>query len=159
MKIIKIHEQLGTIEYNENFWTGKRTIKINDIVLKKVKKNIYTSEGYDAVVTGSLLSGIVLKANGIYISIYGKPSTYEFVLAFLPLIFVIIWGNIPHLCSIFPIVGGAIGGAISGAFGAASLMLMNAQTKLRNKLLISFVSFIATVLVCYLVAIVILSLK
>ena len=42
MKILKNHEQLGTIEYSENFWTGKRTIKINDIVLKKVKKNIYT---------------------------------------------------------------------------------------------------------------------
>ena len=38
---------------------------------------------------------------------------YEYILALIIPIFVLTWGNSVYLCSIFPIVGGAIGGAIS----------------------------------------------
>ena len=86
-----------------------------------------------------------------------KTTVIEYILAFIPLVFILFWGNIPQLCAIFPVVGGAIGGAISGAFGAVSLMYMKTQKNIIGKLIVALITFVAAIISCFLVALIILS--
>jgi len=72
---------------------------------------------------------------------------------------VLIWSNSTALATaFFPIVGGAIGGAISGLTACLCIMLMKNTKKIWLKLLIWAGLLFATVLVCYLIAALILSL-
>ena len=43
MKIILNNKQTKNKElyYEENFWTGKKTIKYNGVILTKIKRNLY----------------------------------------------------------------------------------------------------------------------
>ena len=66
-------------------------------------------------------------------------------------------GKLVYLCSIFPIVGGAIGGAISALAMIFSAVVMRKVSKPIFKILIGLGFFVATVLVCNLLAIAILA--
>lgn len=81
-----------------------------------------------------------------------KNSAFEIVLSALIFVFVMVWGNVPALCAIFPIVGGAIGGGISGGGFAISLVLMRRADSLPKKLLYWLIVFVATVLICFIIA-------
>ena len=41
MKVVVENEKYGTIEYNESFWTGKKTIYVGEKLLTKKAKNKY----------------------------------------------------------------------------------------------------------------------
>ena len=71
-----------------------------------------------------------------------KGKWYEYVLAVLPFLLVIIWGSSVQLCSIIPVLGGAIGGAISGGMGALSFNVMKKQNNPIMKIVIGVI-FIA----------------
>lgn len=66
-------------------------------------------------------------------------------------------GNVPSLIKIFPVVSGAIGGLISGIFAVVSLYVMKLTKKPHWKILIGLGFFVLTVLICYLIALAILS--
>ena len=123
-----MHPVYGAITLDENIWTGKKTLAINGKLLRKAKRNIYIlGEGESAIpitLKGSTLTGATLKIREDTVPILPKPTALESILSFLPLLLIIVWSNNLLLCSIIPVVGGAIGGAIGGVGAVASLCLI-----------------------------------
>ena len=103
-----------TLEYEENFWTGKRTIKYDGINLTKKKYNLYEYKNEDKVeefkIKGNQLVGASITMFNNEIMLERKLYWYEIdlsVLVFLP-------------CILFGLVGGIFGGLL----GATNLVLM-----------------------------------
>lgn len=161
MKVIINNEKYGTIEYNENFWTGKKEIYVDGKLFKKKTKDkyVYQTDEEELVVRikGNYLSGVNLTIIDTYVEVIPKTTAIEYILAILPLIFVIVWGNSPYLCSIFPVVGGAIGGGIAGLVGALGILFMKKTKSLIGKILVGLIAFAIAVLICFIVAVAILS--
>ena len=156
-KIIQ-HPVYGKIIYTEGFWTGKKDLAVPGHDVHQVSKRSFLVDGKSALLIGSYLGGMRLSLDGETIEISAKPKWYEFVLAILPFIFILVWGNSAALCSIFPVIGGAIGGAIGGIGIVASLLLMKKSTSAINKILIGIGVFAATVFVAFLLALAFLAL-
>lgn len=159
MKEIK-ESKFGKIIYEESFWTGKKTITIGEIVLTNVSKTEFeyeeNGEKVKVELIGNFFKGISLKIKEEFVEITSKTKWYETTFAILPFIFDIIWGNVPVLCSIFPVVGGAIGGAITALGGILILNYIKQTSKVKYKILIGIGGFVATILVCFLIALMIL---
>ena len=82
------------IYYEEGFWTGKKTIKVNGKTLIKVRKNFYGDGDVEYRLKGNFYSGVeLISPNKIY-TIYEKLNVFEMLLSFIPLIMVIIGGAI-----------------------------------------------------------------
>jgi hypothetical protein len=156
MKASVHHIGYGQIEYSENFWSGKRELSIGGEKLTKKKKNVYTlsSENgeLECRIKGSFLMGATLYIDQDVIQLSAPCKWYENFCSILIFAFVLTWGNIPQLCEIIPIVGGAIGGAISGLGAITNLLLMRRVKRVGLKLLVWLGMFFATVLTCFLVA-------
>ena len=156
MKASTHHVGYGQIEYNENFWTGKRELAIGGQKLLKKKKNVYTfnseTRNLDCRIKGSFLTGATLHIDQDVIQLSESCKWYEIFCSVLIFAFVLIWGNVPSLCRIIPIVGGAIGGGISGLGACVSLFLMKRTKNAGLKLLVWLGMFVATILLCFLVA-------
>ena len=148
------HPIYGEIVYNESFWTGKKALTINGVDAQPVSKKEFTAEGKRLVITGSSLMGLKLQIDNDVVEISSKPKWYEIALAFLPLIFLLTWGNSTALCSVFPVVGGAIGGALGGIGSITSLLLMKKAKSLLTKTLIGIGAFAVTVLIAFVLALV-----
>ena len=148
------HPIYGEIVYNESFWTGKKAMTINGVDAQPVSKKEFTAEGKRLVITGSSLMGLKLQIDNDIVEISPKPKWYEIALAFLPLIFLLTWGNSTALCSVFPVVGGAIGGALGGIGSITSLLLMKKAKSLLTKMLIGIGAFAVTVLIAFVLALV-----
>lgn len=143
------HEKYGEILYNENFWTGKKSLSMNGVPLTKIsKKEFQTANGVTGTVTGSFLSGACLSIGGETIRLTPKITWYEIVLCLLPFILIMIWGNVVELCLIVPVVGGAIGGAISGMLSVVSLFVMRSVKPVWAKILIGIGFVGATFGIC-----------
>ena len=155
MKASTHHVGYGEIEYNENFWTGKRELTVGGQKLTKKKKNVYTlnsADGdLDCRVKGSFLTGASLYIDQDVIQLSAPCKWYEICCSVLICVFVLTWGNSPSLCKIFPIVGGAIGGGISGMTACMNLFLMRETKKVSFKLLIWLGMFLGTIAVCFLI--------
>ena len=156
MKASTHHVGYGQIEYNENFWTGKRELAIGGQKLLKKTKNVYTfnseTGNLDCRIKGSFLTGATLHIDQDVIQLSESCKWYEIFCSVCIFAFVLIWGNVPSLCRIFPIVGGAIGGGISGLGACVSLFLMKRTKNTGLKLLVWLGMFVATILICFLVA-------
>ena len=148
------HPIYGEIVYNESFWTGKKALTINGVDAQPVSKKEFTAEGKKLVIIGSSLMGLKLQIDNDIVEISSKPKWYEIALAFLPLIFLLTWGNSAALCSVFPVVGGAIGGALGGIGSITSLLLMKNAKSLLTKMLIGIGAFVVTVLIAFVLALV-----
>jgi len=151
------HPTLGKITYEENVWTGKKYLSINDEQVEKVSKNEFVINSEKAKIKGSIFSGITLYLSNQMVQISQKPQIYEYILAILPFIFLLIWGNSAALCRIFPVVGGAIGGLIGGLSAVLSIYLMTSAKKPLIKVTIGIGFFACAILIAYLVAILILA--
>ena len=150
------HSEFGKIVYNENIWTGKRSISINGKQLTKISKtsykmNLENEESYYVTIDGNMFKGTRLKIKGKTVLISPATKWYEYILGFMPLALVLIWGNSPALCEIFPIVGGAIGGAIGGLFAVLSIVFMKETKNVLLKLLIGIGCLAATFGLCALI--------
>lgn len=143
------HEKYGEILYNENFWTGKKSLSMNGAPLTKIsKKEFQTANGVTGTITGSFLLGACLSIEGETIRLTPKITWYEIVLCILPFILIMIWGNVVALCQIVPVVGGAIGGAISGMLSVVSLFVMRSVKPVWAKILIGIGFVGATFGIC-----------
>lgn len=143
------HEKYGEILYNENFWTGKKSLSMNGAPLTKIsKKEFQTANGVTGTITGSFLLGACLSIEGETIRLTPKITWYEIVLCLLPFILIMIWGNVVELCLIVPVVGGAIGGAISGMLSVVSLFVMRSVKPVWAKILIGIAFVGATFGIC-----------
>lgn len=158
--IIKI-DGVGELSVTENIWTGARTLFINGIKLQKVSKKQFScvidGQELNVFLEGNFLTGLKCNINGQKYQVSEPATPYEYVLAFIPFVFIMVWGNVPSLIKIFPVVSGAIGGLISGIFAVVSLYVMKLTKKPYWKILIGLGFFVLTVLICYLIALAILS--
>ena len=145
-------KEFGKVIYEESFWSGKRRITINGVVLSKDTKTTYVGMINDALVkvrvVGNFLKGCSLFVNDEYFTVSLPAAWYEYVLGLLPFILVLVWGNSVELCSIVPVVGGAVGGGISGVASVGSLMLLKNTKNVLLKIAIGLGILIATFTVC-----------
>lgn len=141
------HPVYGRIDYEETLWTGKRSLSFNGIALQKKAKNEYgfagDSAGTQVTVLGSAFMGVSLWIGDEEIQIIPKPTWYDWILSFLPFALMIVWGNNVYLCSIVPVVGGAIGGALGGAAAVITMSLLRGKSTGR-KLLTVLLATLAT---------------
>lgn len=147
MKKTITHPTFGEITYEESLWTGKKTIAIGGTVLPKESKNRYLmGYGENAIpvaVQGSVLTGVSINIQGQWIEIFSKPAWYDWALSILPFVLILVWGNSVQLCSIIPVIGGAIGGALGG--GAMVLTMLHIREKgMGRKLLIALLTTLVT---------------
>ena len=160
MRNVVTSEKYGQIVVEESFWTGKKKLYINGEELVSVVKNsfLYKTEekNISVRINGNFLLGVSISIEDEVITVTEKTKWYEFMLAILPFIFVIIWGNVPDLFDIFPVVSGAIGGLITIAFAYLNIGSMKSTKNPLYKLLIGLGIGIASIFVCYLIAIAII---
>ncbi len=153
MQIRIQHAVYGELVYEESFWTGKKTITQNGIAATKVdKKTFALASGEQMSLVGNIMTGVKGVINGEEIVFSPKSAWYEIVLAILPIVFIIVWGNIPAAVVIFPIVGGALGGLIGGIMGVTSIIVMKKTEKTGVKVLIGLGMFVAALLICWVLA-------
>ncbi len=143
------NEKYGEILYNENFWTGKKSLSINGTPLTKIsRKEFQTENGTVGTVKGNFLSGASLLIDGETIRLTPKITWYEIVLCLLPFILVMIWGSSVELCKIVPVVGGAIGGGLSALLSCVGLLFMRSVKPIWAKILIALAAIGVTFGVC-----------
>ena len=157
MKEIVQHSIYGEIVYNESFWTGKKALTINGVDAKPISKKEYMVNEKRAILKGSFLKGSTLLIEGETIQLSPKAKWYEIILAIIPFLFLLTWGNSASLCSIFPVVGGAIGGALGGVGAVISLFLMKTQKNPIVKTVVGIIVAVATILIAFVLALAILS--
>ena len=162
MKSVVQHEKYGNVIYEENFWTGKKTITIDGTRLEKASKTEFLYPMMDGTFThvklkGNYLMGVKLDINGETVQVVEAPKWYELVMYILTFVLILVWGNSPELCAIVPVLGGALGGLISAAIILAGLGL---SRKVKNglvKFLISLGTLVVTFVACFLGAMLLLS--
>lgn len=155
-----MHPVYGAVTFEENIWTGKKTIAINGTMLPQRQKNLYFlangEESIPVILKGNALTGASVVIGGEELVLYSKPSVLDWILGVLPFVLVLVWGNSPALCAIVPVVGGAIGGAIGGLAMVLCMTQLREKT-LGKKLLIGLLSLAATFAVCAAIGYVILA--
>ena len=125
------HPTYGVISYDENAWTGKKTILFDGIPLTKTAKNTYqlpaTAETPALTVTvkGSYIGGVSLVIGDETIGLTQKATALDIIL-----------GIIPAVLFFSMIIGGAIGGALSAMIGMGLVMVMKTRKKVIHKVLI-----------------------
>ena len=91
MKNTYIDETGKEIEYEESFWTGKRKITIDGVLLEAVDKKSFNYNQNTYKVKGNILFGVKLIGENEII-IVPKLKVWEYILIMLPLILVFIGG-------------------------------------------------------------------
>ena len=140
----------------ESFWTGKKKITVGGVDAQPISKKEYMVNDKKALLTGNFLTGNTLNIDGEAIQLSSKIKWYEIVLAIIPFLFLMTWGNVASLCAIFPVVGGAIGGALGGISAIVSLFFMKNKKPL-VKILIGIIVAAVTILIAYALALALLS--
>ena len=134
------HPVYGQIVYEENIWTGKKTVCVNGTPLRQLMKNTYTlpwgATEVPVITKGGFMGGVVLQIESEEIRIFQKPTWYDWALCLLPFLLIVIWGNSVQLCSIVPVVGGALGGGLGGA-GLGLAMALTREKPLLRKIVIA----------------------
>lgn len=160
MKSVINDNTYGEIVYEESFWLGRKSITVNGTPLKKLAKNTYSlgdEQPQQLVrVRGGYLMGVKLAFPGKVIQATPAITWYETVLSVLIFVFILIWGNVPALCLIIPVVGGAIGGLISALFAIVNALIIKSLKPVWLKIVVSLSMLIGCFLVCWCVALIIL---
>lgn len=156
MRSIVQHETIGSIVYEENFWTGKKNIFINDTPLVKQSKKLFLySNGIEnktVHVTGNFVAGTKLVIGGETIEMVPSAKWYEIMCSIFIFVLNMVWGNSVALCTIFPVAGGAIGGAISGLVAVANLLVMKSVKSVALKLAIWLAMIVVMLFLCFIAA-------
>lgn len=152
MKVIISDEKYGQIVYEESAWTGKKSISVNGTALQKVSKNVFTYSDQSGqstfTIQGNYLKGSNLLVDGSTIRLTPPVKWYEIAMSVVIFVLILVWGNSVTLCSIVPVVGGAIGGAISGVFMVLNLFVIKRVNNIGLKVLISIVICAACFAIC-----------
>ena len=148
MERIVQNEKIGTIIYTESFLTGKKSVNVNGVQLKRIEKNTFQLlDGDTATISGNSITGIRLGINGEVIQISKPMKWYELAITVFFFVFVIAWGASSALVSILPVVGGAVGGAITGALSILGVFFAAAREKKLHRILMlvlfGILSFVA----------------
>lgn len=143
MKVKHIDLNNNVYEYDENIWTGKKTLKLNGELITKVGRNQYQIKEQLYTLKGNLFTSITLINQNDKIVLVDKLEWFEYVLAVLPFI--------------VAIIGGLIGGIFGGLACVVNLVVMRSKSniliKVGSSLLLTGVAF----LMWYIVASVLLN--
>ena len=143
------HENYGTIEFFEGNLIANRKISINGQELtKKSNKQFYLNDGKSVKVIGGLFSGVKLDIEGEIVQISNPGKWYEILIYITGLILLIIWSNSVALCSIIPMIGGAIGGLL---YAIPAVIGFSFSVKQKNpvlKLIITISSVLLGLIIC-----------
>lgn len=143
------HENYGTIEFFEGNLIANRKISINGQELtKKSNKQFYLNDGKSVKVIGGLFSGVKLDIEGEIVQISNPGKWYEIAIYITGLILLIIWSNSVALCSIIPMIGGAIGGLL---YAIPAVIGFSFSVKQKNpvlKLIITISSVLLGLIIC-----------
>ena len=157
MKIVKNHSDFGEIIYSESAWTGKKSITINGVKAIPLSKKVFMAGDIRLTLSGNSLTGLDLLVGMKIVELISKPKWYELLLAILPFVFLMVWGNSISLCEIFPVVAGGLGGALAGGLGVVSLSTMKKTRSVILKLLVGVIFFVVIILIANALAVAILS--
>jgi len=141
MKVTINNEQTNNklLEFEESFWTGRRTIVYDGVVLTKIKRSIYEYNKDEVVeqfvIKGNQLIGITINIFGQTIEIERKLTWYEVVLSLLV--------TIPCLFC------GAIGGGIGGLLGFTNVTIIRQIDKWYLKVIVSIQFLVIALLLSY----------
>lgn len=157
MRELVNHEKFGVIEYTENFWTGRKKIYINGQELKKIKKGTYEWQKEDGTTEFCYLGGNFLKGATLMIKSDTIPLTegmqwYEYLMAIILIALPMVWGSIPSLCLIIPIVGGVVGGVAYTFISVLSIVIIKKTDNIGFKLLIWVIALCVEFVVGFLLA-------
>lgn len=148
MKLTLNNEQTKNKElyFEEGFWTGKRTIKYNNVILTKIKNNLYEYKNGEITeqfkIKGNQFFGLTINMFGNEIELTRKLFWYEIAMSLIVFI----------PCILF----GAIGGAFGGGFGFTNLVIIRNIDKWWLKLIISIQFAAISLLLSYIFAYLIL---
>ena len=157
MKSSVVHPTYGELLYEENFWTGKKKIYLNGYEASPVSKNFFRStEGYAITIKGNFISGVKVTIANETVQLIPAIKWYDVVLAILPALLCIVWGNVTALWNIFPIANGAIGGVVSGMFTGMALLAVK-RARFVFKILIAIALTAISFFICHLIVLLILS--
>lgn len=161
MKKIVNHEKYGEFVYEESNFLGKVSLTLNGNELTKMDKKSFqlfvNDEPPKTVnVKGSLLMGATLEIENETVTVTEKPKWYEIVLALIPFLLVLVWGNSVSLCEIVPVVGGLIGGAISALLAFSCFVVMRNIRSVVLKILVAVIFTALSFLICWFIALLIL---
>lgn len=160
MKVTVHHVAYGEIEYVESVFTGRRDLSFSGRPLERKRRNLFlykTGAGdVECRIRGSYLFGTTLIVDGEEIVLTPSCKWYEIALSVLLFAFLLVWGNVPALGAIVPIVGGALGGAVAGGAWYGALFLMRRVKGPGLKLLVWLGMLAGSFLVCFALALMIL---
>ena len=161
MKASILTEKYGEIVYEENYWTGKKTVTVGGVQLKKVNKKTFAGEIHGeqviALIEGSFLSGAIIDVNGDKFRLTDSAKWYDYVLTFAWAAIYIVWSVSDTLNMIFPVVGGALGGAVAGLGAATTLFIIKPMKNIAAKIAVSLGMFVAVMLVNFALALIYIS--
>ena len=160
MKTTVHHIGFGTIEYEESFFTGRPTLFQNGRALEKQEKRVYLLwDGERAqrcrLVGNSLWGARLVTEDGESITLTPAYRWYEITLAVLVLAIMVVWGNSRTLCSLVPVVGGAIGGCVTGVCIGLGLVFTKAVKRPWAKILVWLGTLCVAFLLCMLIGVLI----
>ena len=154
-------EKYGRIIYEENIWTGRKKIFVNNHLCVKQSKNEYLYSKDDKhiyiTISGNPITGQKMHIDRQEFVLFPSPKWYEVLIAVLTFVIALAWGNSPLLVRIFPIVGGAIGGGVSGVMTFFSIYFMKMVKKPLYKILIGFGFFVGLMLLLFLLGMIFIS--
>lgn len=143
MKTVVQNEKYGEFVVDENVWTGKIKVFLNGNELAKVDKTRYLIEEKKYIdFTGNSIKGLYMTVDNQTTQVTAPAKWYEIALSVLIFVVILIWGNSLTLCSIVPVVGGAIGGGLSAMLAVVNLFVMRGIKNVALKLL-AFVGIFA----------------
>ncbi len=143
MKTVVQNEKYGEFVVDENVWTGKIKVFLNGKELAKVDKTRYLIEEKKYIdFTGNSIKGLYMTVDNQTTQVTAPAKWYEIALSVLIFVVILIWGNSLTLCSIVPVVGGAIGGGLSAMLAVVNLFVMRGIKNVALKLL-AFVGIFA----------------
>ena len=161
MQAVFQHPTYGNIGYEESFWSGKKTLYIPGHVVEKVDKNTFafTEDGVKKFITlrGNFVTGAVLKIGDESFEVTKAAKWYEIALSVFLFAFYLVWGSVPALCLIFPVIGGALGGLLYAAIACANILLMKKTENVWLKMLIFLGLFVAAGVAGFIAALVMIS--
>ncbi|MBQ8522923.1 MAG: hypothetical protein IJ458_04640 [Clostridia bacterium] len=153
MKVTINNEQTNNkvLEFEESFWTGKRTIVYDGVILTKIKRSVYEYKKDDVVekftIKGNQLIGITINAFGQTIEVARKLTWYEIVLSLSILVACLTFGIINK-----SVIAGAFVGGIGGGLAFTNAMIVRQIDKWYLKVIISIEILVTALLLSYIVA-------
>jgi hypothetical protein len=162
MKYVVMHDVYGEIRLEEGFWTSKKLVSINGVALKQIGKmrrgqctyEYETEEGTKQVTAkGAFTTGIQLTIDGETIQMDKGAAWYEFAACALMWIVMLVWGIVPNLYAIWPVLGGALGGALHAILALTAMLGMKSTKNIALKFAIWIGVFIGSMILSGILAI------